>query len=129
MLTAQQAALVNFIADRLRATGGVAPSVSEMAKGVGINSKSGVHRLLSGLEERGFIHRLRGRARAIEIVRMPGEIDLVTDFRRAAKALEAKHGTKATVDALTDLIRDMLADQERELMASRGMPRLMAGRA
>ena len=70
MLTAKQHELLNFIHDRLSATG-VSPSFDEMREALDLKSKSGVHRLISALEERQFIRRLPNRARALEVVRMP----------------------------------------------------------
>jgi repressor LexA len=70
MLTSKQHELLNFIHDRLSATG-VSPSFDEMREALDLKSKSGVHRLISALEERQFIRRLPNRARALEIVRMP----------------------------------------------------------
>ena len=70
MLTAKQHELLNFINDRLSATG-VSPSFDEMREALDLKSKSGVHRLISALEERKFIRRLPNRARALEVVRMP----------------------------------------------------------
>lgn len=67
-LTSQQAALLAYITRYLDEHGGVAPSFDEMKDAVGISAKSGVHRLLGALEERGLIRRLPNRARAIEIV-------------------------------------------------------------
>ena len=70
MLTVKQHELLNFIHDRLSATG-VSPSFDEMREALDLKSKSGVHRLISALEERRFIRRLPNRARALEVVRMP----------------------------------------------------------
>lgn len=70
MLTAKQHELLNFINDRLSQTG-VSPSFDEMREALDLKSKSGVHRLISALEERQFIRRLPNRARALEVVRMP----------------------------------------------------------
>ena len=70
MLTAKQHELLCFINDRLAATG-VSPSFDEMREALDLKSKSGVHRLISALEERQFIRRLPNRARALEVVRMP----------------------------------------------------------
>jgi repressor LexA len=70
MLTAKQHELLNFINERLSATG-VSPSFDEMREALDLKSKSGVHRLISALEERQFIRRLPNRARALEVVRMP----------------------------------------------------------
>ena len=71
MLTRKQHQLLIFINERLNATG-VAPSFDEMKEALGLKSKSGIHRLISGLEERGFIRRLAHRARALEVLRSAG---------------------------------------------------------
>src|SRR5688572_30280796 len=70
MLTAKQRELLQFIHDRLRESG-VSPSFDEMREALDLKSKSGVHRLISALEERQFIRRLPNRARALEVVKMP----------------------------------------------------------
>ncbi len=70
MLTRKQHELVCFIDDRLKETG-VSPSFEEMKDALDLKSKSGVHRLISALEERHFIRRLPNRARALEVLRMP----------------------------------------------------------
>ncbi|SDF70858.1 repressor LexA [Limimonas halophila] len=70
MLTRKQHELLVFIQRRLNENG-VSPSFDEMKEALGLKSKSGIHRLISGLEERGFIRRLPHRARALEILRGP----------------------------------------------------------
>lgn len=70
MLTAKQNELLRFIHERLEASG-VSPSFEEMKDALDLKSKSGVHRLIGALEERGFIRRLANRARALEVVKMP----------------------------------------------------------
>lgn len=70
MLTAKQHELLNFIHERLSKSG-VSPSFDEMREALDLKSKSGVHRLISALEERQFIRRLPNRARALEVLRMP----------------------------------------------------------
>jgi repressor LexA len=70
MLTRKQSELLTYIHGRLGESG-VSPSFEEMKDALALKSKSGVHRLISALEERGFIRRLPNRARALEIVRMP----------------------------------------------------------
>ncbi|MGN6269321.1 MAG: transcriptional repressor LexA [Sphingomonas sp.] len=70
MLTAKQHELICFIHDRLAETG-VSPSFEEMKEALDLKSKSGVHRLISALEERQFLRRLPNRARALEVLRMP----------------------------------------------------------
>jgi repressor LexA len=72
MLTRKQHELLMFINQRLSATG-VSPSFDEMKDALNLRSKSGIHRLISGLEERGFIRRLAHRARALEVVKLPEE--------------------------------------------------------
>jgi repressor LexA len=72
MLTRKQHELLVFLDQRLSESG-VAPSFEEMKDALGLRSKSGIHRLISALEERGFIRRLPHRARALEILRRPGE--------------------------------------------------------
>ena len=70
MLTRKQHELLLYIDARLSETG-VSPSFEEMKEALDLKSKSGVHRLISALEERGFIRRLANRARALEVVKMP----------------------------------------------------------
>lgn len=70
MLTRKQYDLLTFIHDRLQETG-VSPSFDEMKAALDLKSKSGIHRLITGLEERGYIRRLPHRARALEVVRLP----------------------------------------------------------
>ena len=72
MLTKKQHELLNFIHARVTDTG-VSPSFDEMKDALGLKSKSGVHRLITALEERGFIRRLPNRARALEVLRVPAE--------------------------------------------------------
>ena len=70
MLTVKQRELLLFIDHRLKASG-VSPSFDEMREALELKSKSGVHRLISALEERQFIRRLPNRARALEVIKMP----------------------------------------------------------
>ncbi|MDG1999614.1 MAG: transcriptional repressor LexA [Amylibacter sp.] len=73
MLTRKQMDLLQFINKRMQSDG-VPPSFDEMKEALELRSKSGIHRLITALEERGFIRRLAHRARAIEIVRLPDSI-------------------------------------------------------
>lgn len=84
MLTKKQLDLLEFIQTCLQRDG-VPPSFEEMKEALDLRSKSGIHRLITALEERGFIRRLAHRARALEIVRMP---DALVE-KLAAKAAEA----------------------------------------
>ena len=70
MLTRKQHELLMFIHERIKETG-VSPSFDEMKEALDLASKSGIHRLITALEERGFIRRLAHRARALEVVKLP----------------------------------------------------------
>jgi repressor LexA len=80
MLTAKQHELLLFIQRKLEETG-ISPSFEEMKEALDLKSKSGVHRLISALEERGFLRRLPNRARALEVVRQPE--DVISSGKRA----------------------------------------------
>ena len=82
MLTAKQHELIRFIQQRLEETG-ISPSFEEMKEALELKSKSGVHRLISALEERGFLRRLPNRARALEVIRQPED---ATPARTAVSA-------------------------------------------
>ena len=74
MLTRKQLDLLNYINKHLNKDG-IPPSFDEMKEALDLRSKSGIHRLITALEERGFIRRLAHRARAIEIVKLPGSLE------------------------------------------------------
>ena len=74
MLTSKQQELLAFIHQRLE-SGGVSPSFEEMKEALDLKSKSGIHRLINALEERGFIRRLPNRARALEVLKIPDGMD------------------------------------------------------
>jgi repressor LexA len=86
MLTTKQKELLVFINARLQETG-VPPSFDEMKEALNLQSKSGVHRLIIALEERGFIRRLPHRARAIEIIKLPDAMTDGANHRRAGLSL------------------------------------------
>jgi|EndMetStandDraft_4_1072995.scaffolds.fasta_scaffold68491_2 repressor LexA len=86
MLTRKQRELLKFIQEKLGETG-ISPSFDEMKEALGLKSKSGVHRLITGLEERGFIKRLPHRARALDVVRLPED--------QTAKAAQAAQGSRS----------------------------------
>ncbi|MBB4615603.1 transcriptional repressor LexA [Novosphingobium taihuense] len=102
MLTRKQHELLSFIQVRLEESG-ISPSFEEMKEALDLKSKSGVHRLISALEERGFIRRLPNRARALEVIRQPDSAvskpaparepaaasAVVTPLRHAAKVAPA----------------------------------------
>ena len=74
MLTRKQFELLRFINERLKEAG-VPPSFDEMKDALDLRSKSGIHRLITALEERGFIRRLPNRARAIEVIKLPDSVN------------------------------------------------------
>ena len=94
MLTAKQHELLHFIQQKLDA-GGISPSFEEMKEALGLKSKSGIHRLISALEERGFLRRLPNRARALEVIKLPegskpavrSDSDNVVPLRKPAPAM------------------------------------------
>ncbi|MGK2910673.1 MAG: transcriptional repressor LexA [Sphingobium sp.] len=85
MLTTKQHELLVFIQTRLE-EGGVSPSFEEMKDALDLRSKSGIHRLINALEERGFIRRLPNRARALEVMKLPEGMERT---RKAAATLAA----------------------------------------
>ncbi|UKJ72915.1 transcriptional repressor LexA [Azospirillum brasilense] len=84
MLTRKQHELLLFINERL-GQGGVSPSFDEMKDALNLKSKSGIHRLITGLEERGFIRRLPHRARALEVLRLPEGLETARNRPPRAK--------------------------------------------
>ena len=74
MLTRKQLELLMFINERLKESG-IPPSFDEMKDALDLRSKSGIHRLITALEERGFIRRLPNRARALEVIRLPDAVN------------------------------------------------------
>jgi len=95
MLTKKQHELLLFINKRLGETG-ICPSFDEMKESLGLKSKSGVHRLITGLEDRGFIRRLAHRARALEVARLPENM-APNAAQAAAKEAASRPGFAPTV--------------------------------
>src|SRR5882672_6363659 len=94
MLTRKQHQLLLFINQRLNASG-ICPSFDEMKDALGLRSKSGIHRLISGLEERGFIRRLAHRARALEVVKLPENAAANASANATAAAVPAAASSAA----------------------------------
>jgi repressor LexA len=90
MLTAKQRELLLFIDQRLKQDG-ISPSFDEMREALELKSKSGVHRLISALEERGFIRRLPNRARALEVVKLP-------EVQQSAKVVQLRPAAPAAAN-------------------------------
>ena len=97
MLTRKQRELLKFIQERL-ADSGISPSFDEMKEALGLKSKSGVHRLITGLEERGFIRRLPHRARALDVVRLPE--DQAAKTAAAAQAVRGGEDRRAALNVI-----------------------------
>ena len=102
MLTRKQSELLRFIHERLKETG-VPPSFDEMKDALDLRSKSGIHRLIMALEERGFIRRLPNRARALEVLRLPESATPgPTRARFAPSVIEGNLGRTRAAPAATD---------------------------
>jgi repressor LexA len=97
MLTRKQHDLLQFIQARLQRDG-VPPSFDEMKEALDLRSKSGIHRLITALEERGFIRRLAHRARAIEIVRLPESLERAAGAAPAAAPAPAGLREAASIE-------------------------------
>jgi repressor LexA len=92
MLTRKQQVLLQFIHERLQAEG-VPPSFDEMKDALDLKSKSGIHRLITALEERGFIKRLPNRARALEVIKMPEAWASADDTQDDSTVIHADFGS------------------------------------
>ena len=110
MLTKKQYELLVLIDRRIKDTG-VPPSFDEMKDALGLKSKSGIHRLISGLEERGFIRRLPHRARALEVLKLPENLEnqSATDASpEPANVIKGEFGAKP--QAATPVSQDASVD-------------------
>lgn len=128
MLTHQQQRLLILIKDRLEQDG-VPPSFDEMKDALGLASKSGIHRLIMGLEERGFIRRLPHRARALEIIKLPDELAHQTDpqdiphpavLAAITLPLYGRIAAGTAIEALRDTTREVAVPQD--MLGTRGSP-------
>lgn len=102
MLTRKQRDLLVFIHDRLK-DGGVAPSFDEMKEALDLKSKSGIHRLITGLVERGYLQRLPNRARAVEVIRLPDDMS-------TPKVKNSDAGKTQSSPSILDRISEKIAD-------------------
>ncbi len=121
MLTRKQYDLLRFIHERLKETG-VPPSFDEMKEALDLRSKSGIHRLITALEERGFIRRLPNRARALEVVRLPDSV---------APGLASTRGrgfSPSVIEGSLGRVRPVVEDEEApQTVAVPVMGRIAAG--
>ncbi len=99
MLTRKQQELLLFIHERMRESG-IPPSFDEMKDALDLASKSGIHRLITALEERGLIRRLPNRARALEVIRLPESVGVSTTVQKkfSPSIIEGTLGKKAPVE-------------------------------
>src|ERR1700751_4840953 len=106
MLTRKQHELLMFIHERIKESG-VSPSFDEMKDALDLASKSGIHRLITALEERGFLRRLPHRARALEVVKLPQQATAAAPPKGRApfkpQLVEANQGTPMAANDTRDL--------------------------
>lgn len=121
MLTRKQMELLDFIQKRMAADG-VPPSFEEMKDALDLRSKSGIHRLITALEERGFIRRLAHRARAIEIVKLPEALE-----QPATKKASAPAPVPAARRQDAEIARDIPAPETIHALELPVMGRIAAG--
>ncbi|HQV02658.1 MULTISPECIES: transcriptional repressor LexA [unclassified Novosphingobium] len=103
MLTRKQHELIRFIQTRLEESG-VSPSFEEMKEALDLKSKSGVHRLISALEERGFIRRLPNRARALEVLKQPEDVSSKAPLAKPDNVVPLKRPEPARTAPANDVI-------------------------
>ncbi|MGE7418607.1 LexA family protein [Methylobacterium tarhaniae] len=108
-LTPKQRRLLTFIERYVAASDGVSPSFDEMREGLGLRSKSGIGRLLEGLEERGHIRRLSNLARGIELTAQPASLDLSALTQARIRGLASRAGT--TPNAFLSAVLDAHGDR------------------
>ena len=111
MLTKKQSELLRFINDRLKEAG-VPPSFDEMKEALDLRSKSGIHRLIIALEERGFIRRLPNRARALEVLRLP---ESSTPSTPSSPSTRAKRFEPSVIEGDLGRVRPAVASSEEEV--------------
>jgi repressor LexA len=119
MLTRKQFELLRFIHERLKEAG-VPPSFDEMKDALDLRSKSGIHRLITALEERGFIRRLPNRARAIEVIKLPESVG-------HGIAARARGFTPSVIEGNLGRVRAVSEDDGGRPIAVPVMGRIAAG--
>jgi len=106
MLTTKQRELLMFIHERIKETG-VSPSFDEMKEALDLASKSGIHRLITALEERGFLRRLAHRARALEVIKLPDQATTSAPPRgRQAFVPQVVEGTRPAAEPSRAAVND-----------------------
>src|SRR5258708_26210592 len=120
MLTRKQLELLRFIHERLKEAG-VPPSFDEMKDALDLRAKSGIHRLITALEERGFIRRLPNRARAIEVIKLPDSV------AHGVGAARARGFTPSVIEGNLGRVRTASEDEGARPVAVPVMGRIAAG--
>ena len=120
MLTRKQFELLRFVHERLKETG-VPPSFDEMKDALDLRSKSGIHRLITALEERGFIRRLPNRARAIEVIKLPESV------AHGIGSSRARGFTPSVIEGNLGRVRTGSEDESGRPVAVPVMGRIAAG--
>src|SRR5216684_1894203 len=120
MLTRKQYELLRFIHERLKESG-VPPSFDEMKEALDLRSKSGIHRLITALEERGFIRRLPNRARAIEVIKLPESV------AHGVGGARARGFTPSVIEGNLGRVRTASEDEGARPVAVPVMGRIAAG--
>jgi repressor LexA len=120
MLTRKQAELLRFIHERLKEAG-VPPSFDEMKDALDLRSKSGIHRLITALEERGFIRRLPNRARAIEVIKLPESV------AHGMSSSRSRGFTPSVIEGNLGRVRAASEDESGRAVAVPVMGRIAAG--
>ena len=126
MLTRKQAELLRFIHERLKEAG-VPPSFDEMKDALDLRSKSGIHRLITALEERGFIRRLPNRARAIEVIKLPESVAHGMGSGMGSGAARARGFTPSVIEGNLGRVRAASEDDGGRPVAVPVMGRIAAG--
>ena len=126
MLTRKQAELLRFIHERLKEAG-VPPSFDEMKDALDLRSKSGIHRLITALEERGFIRRLPNRARAIEVIKLPESVAHGMGSGMGAGGARARGFTPSVIEGNLGRVRTASEDDSGRPVAVPVMGRIAAG--
>jgi repressor LexA len=120
MLTRKQLELLRFIHERLTESG-VPPSFDEMKDALDLRSKSGIHRLITALEERGFIRRLPNRARAVEVIKLPDSVG------HGISATRARRFTPSVIEGNLGRLRSGSEEDSGRPVAVPVMGRIAAG--
>jgi len=129
MLTRKQHELLMFIHERMKEAG-IPPSFDEMKDALDLRSKSGIHRLITALEERGFIRRLPNRARALEVIRLPDSMNPSLGGKKARfepSVIDGNLGRVATVPPRGNASGPVAASEAGRSVSIPVMGRIAAG--